>query len=101
METFGKFMLGVIMIIIGTLVSGFMLFKLWAWFVLPVFESLPQMTFSQSVGLSLFLTIVFYRNPHTTKEEQDFSELIGKFLAGLLLYIFLFGFAWIVYLIIK
>ena len=100
METFGKFMLGVIMIIIGILVSGFMLFKLWAWFVVPVFESLPQMTFSQSVGLALFLSIMFARNPQT-KDDEDFSDLIGKFLAGLLISVFLFGFSWIVYLIIK
>jgi len=100
METFGKFMLGVIMIIIGTIVSGFMLFKLWAWFVVPVFEFLPQMTFSQSVGLSLFLSIIFFRNTQT-KTEQDFAEIVGIFLSTLLIWVLLFGFAWIVYLIIK
>lgn len=34
---------------------GFVFFKLFSWFVLPVFSTLPAVTFHQSVGLMFFV----------------------------------------------
>jgi hypothetical protein len=98
MDTLGKFFAGLIMVVISIIISGFMFFKLWAWFIMPVFISAPKLTFAQSVGISVFLSIIFARKYDT--KEKDFDEVIESFIGGILLIAVLFLFAWIVYLFI-
>ena len=37
---------------------GFVLFKFWYWFLLPVFTTLPHIGFYSAVGLVLFISII-------------------------------------------
>lgn len=98
MDSIGKFFTGLIMIIVSTIVVGFVLMKTWAWFVVPVFTSLPKMTFGQAVGLSVFLSILIARKDD---KEIDFDELVEKFFGGLIFTALLFLFAWLVYVFIR
>lgn len=34
---------------------GFVLFKFWYWFLLPVFVTLPQITYYQAIGIMIFI----------------------------------------------
>jgi hypothetical protein len=47
---------------------GFVFFKFWGWFVLPVFTFLPAINFWQALGLIL-VTNVISRNYSVMKEE--------------------------------
>lgn len=42
----------------GTLAYGFVLYKFWYWFILPIFITLPHINYFQSVGIFLFLFAV-------------------------------------------
>jgi hypothetical protein len=50
------------------LVGGLIFDRLWYWFLLPVFPTLPHISFLQAVGLSVFTTL--FRN-HTVDELDD------------------------------
>jgi hypothetical protein len=44
-----------------TLTWGLVLYKFWGWFVLPVFITLPALTFTQAIGL-MFVVSLFKSN---------------------------------------
>lgn len=65
---------------------GFVTFKFWYWFILPIFPALPHVTFYQSVGLFLFINLFQVSTKKATKEpektdNENRGELIGTMLA--------------------
>jgi hypothetical protein len=57
---------------------GFVFYKFWYWFVLPVFNThtvlnmvnpLPEITFYQSIGLVCFTMLISHRNVYLVKKE--------------------------------
>lgn len=62
---------------------GFVLFKFWGWFVVPVFSTLPVLTFWQAVGL-MFIIALFHGQHVKPKEYDEFDAattvLIGPWL---------------------
>lgn len=49
---------------------GFATFKFWYWFILPIFPSLPHITFYQAVGMFLFLEL-FKGHSSNSNENSD------------------------------
>lgn len=72
--------------------------KTWAWFIAPVFTSVPKLTFTQSVGVSIFLSIFIAKRAN---KEYEFYELVDKFFNDLIFTALLFLFAWLVYVFIR
>lgn len=61
---------------------GFVLYKMWGWFVLPVFPMLPSINFIEALGL-MFIISLFKNQPTTMKEEfVDNSKNTTYFLLG-------------------
>lgn len=54
MENFGKFMTIILVMFISAIVSGFVILKLWAWFIVPIFEIQP-LKLVEATGLMLFI----------------------------------------------
>jgi hypothetical protein len=100
METLGKFFAAIVMIMISIIVGGFFLMKLWGWFVIPAFPTLPVLTFQQAMGLSVFLSIMVAKRKKTN-EDKDFSDVVGDWLEELIFSCVVFGIAWIIYLFIQ
>jgi hypothetical protein len=61
-----------IFIIYNSFSWGFVLYKFYYWFLLPVFTSLPLIDFYQAVGLMLFISLfkVHITNIKTEKEGK-------------------------------
>lgn len=56
---------------------GYVLFKFWFWFLLPVFVTLPSITFYQAVGLMLFIGL--FKNHVTTKKiKKEYMDQENK-----------------------
>lgn len=68
---FFTLVIGAIVIIYFAFSWGFVLFKLWGWFILPVFPMLPFITLWQAVGLSMFVDLFKNHTSHTYKEDPD------------------------------
>lgn len=50
-------------IVYNTFAWGFVLFKFWSWFVLPVFTTAPHITLAQAMGLMLVISL-FHKNSY-------------------------------------
>lgn len=75
METLGKIFASVVFIILGTLIGGFVLAQLWAWFIAPTF-GLPYLHIAQAIGLSLTITYILPKK--STQEADDAMEAVAK-----------------------
>ncbi|PIT88095.1 MAG: hypothetical protein COU29_03720 [Candidatus Magasanikbacteria bacterium CG10_big_fil_rev_8_21_14_0_10_36_32] len=59
--------LGVVLLLaLGTIISGFVLSMLWGWFIVPVF-GLPELSIVAAVGISLTVRYLTYQE----KDEND------------------------------
>jgi hypothetical protein len=100
MEALGKIFAGILVIALSVIIAGFFLMKLWGWFVIPVFPTLPVLTLQQAIGLSVFFTLIRAKKPKDEK-EKDFGDIILEWLEGLIFSLILFGIAYVIYLFIQ
>lgn len=77
------FVLGIVVylvtVAIGAFWGGFVLTKLWFWFVVPTFH-LPLLTLPSAIGLSLVVSYMTSR-PDFSVSEQSWSKLFATLLA--------------------
>jgi len=94
METFGKMCAMILMLIIGSLIGGFMFMKMYEWFIVYAF-SVTKLNLIQSIGVSFFISYLKYK---IDKKEgkKDFKESIGDFFEALIHLLVLFGLALII-----
>jgi len=59
---------------------GLVLFKFWAWFMLPVFVALPALTFVQALGLMFVIGLFKNHNVQTIKKEYLDNTLSNVYL---------------------
>lgn len=71
-----------VMFFVATLLNGWALHLLWAWFVVPVFDALPALTTGQAIGISMIVSFLTYQYVPEPKESK--SSAVG---AGLTLII--------------
>jgi hypothetical protein len=98
METLGKIMVGLLLATVGIIVGGFFFMKLWIWFMVPAFETLPVLTFAQSVGVATFIAILIVKRE---KESKDFGDIVSDWFEGMFFNLFMFGVAYVIYLFIQ
>jgi len=69
-----------VLVLVGILISysavswGFVLFKYWSWFVLPVFPELPTINFIQAMGLMLVIGLFRSVSDGNIKDEYKDSN---------------------------
>jgi hypothetical protein len=54
-----------LLVLYGAFVGGFILYKMWYWFLIPVFPMLPHISINEAIGISLFLSLI---KSYTSKE---------------------------------
>lgn len=76
---------GILMLILGAIVLfagliiytsftwGFVLFKFWYWFLLPVFTTVPEISFWQALGL-MFIINLFNRKSPTVGIKDEYLK---------------------------
>ena len=97
METFGKLMAAILSFIILTVIRGFVLLKLWEWFIIPLFNQAPLKLFD-AIGLLvvLYFIRVKYDKTAETKTTKDTAIEI-MFVIFICAYCLAFG--WIIHLL--
>lgn len=66
-----------IALVVGCVLNGFVLAKLWGWFVVPVFH-LPTLGAAQAIGLSFIVRVFNGASPTERKTDEKFSALVAK-----------------------
>lgn len=62
---------GILLLILayGAFSWGYVTFKFWYWFLLPVFPQMPHITFWQAVGLMMFISLFQNHSSDSIKDE--------------------------------
>lgn len=99
MENFGKFVTIVLAMIIGPIVYGFVILKLWGWFIVPIFEVEP-LRLVEAIGLMFIINYIRAKRD----KEADKYKFWEQFANNILFLFLMSGFAllsgWIVSLFI-
>jgi len=93
MEQFGKFCLGVIIMILSALIGGWVFMKLWEWFIVYAFNA-HKLDLIQSIGVSFFIGYLKWKKDD--KESEGIEKVAMKFLQTLIYMAVFFGLAWII-----
>jgi hypothetical protein len=82
-------------VIVTTILQGFVLSKLWAWFIMPIFQTEP-LRVVESVGILTFVAIFNMRYDKKAYKSEFWKAIIERmiFVLTICAYILLFG--WIV-----
>jgi hypothetical protein len=94
METFGKFMLVILIMTVTLIINGFVFLKLWLWFIVPTFQMQP-LRIIEAIGISLLIS--FIRTGKNKEDKKNFWENILNqtiFNLGVFIYVLLTG--WII-----
>jgi hypothetical protein len=79
MEKFGEFILSLLVSVISLIIGGFVIMKLWLWFIVPTFEMNP-LKIPEAIGIILlftFMTIKKVKNQDTSEEMiENFFYLV-------------------------
>ena len=82
---------------VGMLVDAWMITKLWGWFVMNTFGVLP-LTYSQSLGLSLFVYAIGL--PFADKNKAEGSSAVERMIAMMFTRAIMVFEGWVVFLIL-
>jgi hypothetical protein len=98
MDNGKKFFIGLVFFPIGLVVHGFVLTKLWSWFITSTFTTLPVLTTIQAIGLMFVIDFIFLRIDWAGyAEDTDFNTWVTKFISHTAVTpFFLLGIAWII-----
>jgi hypothetical protein len=68
---------------------GFVLYKFWYWFLLPVFPNLPHITFLLAIGLMMFVDL--FKTHAATAIKDEFrdknTEIISNIIAPWIVFV--------------
>jgi hypothetical protein len=89
-----------IVLIGGSMWSGYVLSVMWEWFVVPVFHA-PQMSVAVAIGLSMLIGMLT-RNPQeeSKKETDTASMMVSSFSWAFLYPLFMMGLSYFVHLFV-
>lgn len=95
----GSILVGSVLFVPLILLEGYILSKMWLWFIVPVF-SLPVLTVGQAVGICCMLTLF----PHTihgaNADESLTAHIIDKNLTLVFVLLELWGVSYIIHCIL-
>ena len=98
MEAFVKFVFGLIIGVVSAIIRGFVLMKLWAWFVVGTFVIVPQINIVEAIGLMYVFTFLNVKEKdfRIGKEPRGFEHYITLIFVTIVYSFFILFFSWIV-----
>lgn len=69
---FGLVILAIAVVVLGSVANGFVLSKLWEWFVAPTFE-LPLLSIPVAMGISVVVAMLTYQSSKSDKKSESKS----------------------------
>lgn len=85
MKSFIKFLLAVI----GVILKGFVLSKLWLWFIVPIFN-LPILSIPIAIGISIIVAMLTYQiidtkpDDNVEKDVKEWANAVATIIVPLL-----------------
>lgn len=90
----------VVVLVVGTLIDGWALSKIWNWFMPPIFH-LVSLTLWQAIGVSMVFEIFTRTNKKASNKSDSSSKTVGELVLSRLIEVTVVpllsvGIAWIV-----
>ena len=82
METFGKIIFGLLLLIVTTVLSGFVFTILWGWFIVPTF-GMQDLRVIEGIGIMFIIGFV-----KAKIEKDDDGDIFEKMLTSVVFSIF-------------
>lgn len=99
--------LAVLLVLAATIIYtsfswGFVMFKFWYWFLLPVFTTLPKIDYWQAIGLILFLMLFkTIQTKRAVKDEYLDDDKTSPYVSSILIPWITLGIGFFLHLIIN
>lgn len=93
MEAIGKFVTGIVLAIFGTISRGFVIMKLWGWFMVTTF-ALPTLGLIQAMGVSLVVGLLTAEFSNI-KTDEEWADVIGRSIMLIFVYAIVLLEGWI------
>jgi hypothetical protein len=98
MEVIGKFFVTMIMGLFSVIGRGFVIMKLWGWFIVSTF-ALNAISLVQAIGISLVVGLLTATLKYDENSEDDwFMKVFTQFIFVMLAYAVLLFEGWLVHL---
>lgn len=68
------------LLLAAALLKGWVLYKVWAWLIVPTFPSAPHLTVVQAMGVSL-MTHLLTQTTSPVKKDEDSKERMYRIIA--------------------
>lgn len=86
-----------LLIIVTYLINGFVLSKMWLWFIVTTFGA-PVLTVPQAIGVGMIVSFLTYRaTPKNKDSNSEWSQIIIDILSAMIAPFVTLLIAWIVY----
>ena len=96
MDAIGKFFTTLIMGLFSIIARGFVIMKLWAWFIVPIF-TLNALTLVHAIGFSLVVGLLTSElKPEDDDGEGWFAKIITRFVFLVIVYAAVLFEGWII-----
>ena len=69
-----KILLAILLTPLSLIWSGFVVTKLWAWFIAPTFD-LPSLSIPTAIGIQVLILLLFPKS-NANKDTKDFAEIL-------------------------
>ena len=79
MEKFGKFVWGLVKLVIMYAINGFVFMKLWTWIIVPTF-GFKALSFIEAIGIVCITGYIFIRLP---KNQEDADKIDSTYSAAI------------------
>jgi hypothetical protein len=85
MDKIGKFIVGSLVVALSNLLRGYVVYKLWFWFMVPL--GIMNISVLQAMGISILGNLIAYQTP-LKGEGRDFAEVVEISIAVSLIALF-------------
>ena len=80
---FGLFVAAIALIVVGSIMNGWVLSIMWGWFVVPLF-GVPVLKVAPAIGVALVAKMLTHQSSSKSNEKKDTSETVGELIAAFL-----------------
>ena len=77
----GLAVVAIALIVVGSIMNGWVLSVMWGWFVVPLF-GVPVLKVAPAIGVALVAKMLTHQSSSKSNEKKDTSETVGELIAA-------------------
>jgi len=91
----GQLVLAVAILVVTLVISGWAIFLLWGWFIVPMF-SVSEMSIAQAMGISLFVALFIGEKQDSDDKQRELIDVVRVIVAAVFRLLCIVFLGWII-----